>query len=420
MRSTEVSNERQSDADTLRELLAGFEGTIPRRGPGLGYRLTLLLTAFAITLLIVYFAMVATGIYGMYWYAVNIVPMSLGVRGKVLILVIVFHVSVLFAGAATIFSMIGATLLRRSNDSSRDILTLKEAPLLHSFVAKVADTLGAPRPAEIRMTLDVNASASYEGGLWGLFRQRLVLTIGAPLIAGMNTQQLAGIIAHELGHFSQRGGMALQHFVFLFICWCVNAMAVQQSVADAATEGEHGETSGEKIFRFVLWATQSIGAMIVKGLANIGIFLTFFVSRRQEFDADRYEAELAGSEAFFGSTRRLIELSLGYQETMKRGFMYYVTSRMRPNGVGNLTAEIVAFADAAMDKSRMQVEFALQTPTGWLDTHPGTRERIAAVKSRPRPGIFHLTIPAWRLYPKLNPSPHHRGQSVAPPMPPRH
>ena len=50
-------------------------------------------------------------------------------------------------------------------------------------IAATAGVVEEAAPVKIRMTLDVNASASYEGGLWGLFRQRLVLTIGAPLIA---------------------------------------------------------------------------------------------------------------------------------------------------------------------------------------------------------------------------------------------
>jgi Zn-dependent protease with chaperone function len=35
----------------------------------------------------------------------------------------------------------------------------------------------------------------------------LVLVIGLPLAAGMSMRQVAGVLAHEFGHFAQGAGM---------------------------------------------------------------------------------------------------------------------------------------------------------------------------------------------------------------------
>lgn len=400
------SGAKPNDAsDTLKQLLAGFKGTLPRRGPGIGYRIALLATAFAVVvLIIVYFAIIAAAGYATYWYAMNILPTGLQFRGRASVLILVFHASVVFAGLATLLSLAVPLVPRRNREGSDQGLSISEAPVLHAFVARIADALGSPPPAEIQLSLSVNASASYQGGIFGLFSRRLVLTLGAPLIAGMNTQQLAGIIAHELGHFSQSGGLALRHFLTGFVNWCSIASGVQSSIADNVTDGDFGESSAVAVFRFVIWATHSIGSLIIWCLAMTGMFVTMFVSRRQEFDADRYEAELVGSDAYFGTVRRLIELNMGFEEVFKRGPRYVIDVIFQPGGYETLAAEVVAAADAKAHRAVKQIEKELQQPTGWFDSHPGHRERIAAARATAQPGIFHTTMPAWKLYPKLNPN----------------
>ena len=393
-----------SEKEFLRQVLAGFDNQLPRRSPSLSYRLALLGTAIAIVFLMtIYLAIILGTAYGVYWYGINILPSGFQFSGRISVLAIAFHGSVLFAGAAILFSLVVPLFSSRGHESAGRLVTLRDAPLLHAFVGKIADSLGAPIPAEIRLIYAVNASASY-GGLSDIFRKRLVLAIGSPLVAGMNTQQLAGVIAHELGHFGQRGGMLLRHFVFTFAIWCGTASGVQEAFAEGVKEGNDGESLPEIIFRFIIWATQSIGSLIVLGMAYVGLFLTMLVSRRQEFDADRYEAEMAGSDAFFGTTRRLIELSIGQSEIRKRGLSYFLALANQSDGMENFAAEVVAAADAKAESSVKKIEKDLQTVTGWFDSHPGSKDRIAAVRLQPKPGIFRLMLPAWKLYPKFNPN----------------
>ena len=396
---------KDSSADVLRRLLAGFHGTIPRRGPGVGYRLALLFTALAVCCLIVlYFALIAGAGYGVYWYATNILPTGLGFRGRITGLILAFHGAVVFAGGALVWSLVRPLFSRDDSEHGGRVVTLRDAPVLHSFVSRIAESLGSPVPSEIRLTYDVNASASYSG-FFGLLRKQLVLSIGAPLITGLDTRQLAGIIAHELGHFSQRGGMFLRHFVLNFYVWCLKASGMQSDLADQVMDDSHTDSSVEMVFRFVFWATQSIGSLVIKGLAMVGLLVTMFVSRRQEFDADRYEAELVGSDAFFGTVRRLIELSIGQKEIIRRGPSYVLEVLFQPNGMENFSAEVVAAADAKAERSIKQIEKALQAPTRWFDSHPSDFDRITAARAKSYPGIFQLSLPAWHLYPRLNPEP---------------
>lgn len=398
------SRSDKSPAELMRRLLAGFEGTVTRRGPSLGYRLALFFTGLAIVVLCVCYAgLIVAGGYGVYWYAVTILPTFLNFRGRIGGLLLAVHVAVVISASCVLLSMVLPIFLRRKEEPPGRTLTPSEVPILHSFVAKIADTLGAPVPVEIRLGLDANATAAYRGGVSGLLRHQLVLTLGAPLIAGMDTQQLAGVIAHELGHFCQRGGSLLRHFIGSFTHWCMISSSLQDSLAEMAGEGDTDETVVSVTFRGIFWLTQCLGSLAIWCFAMLGLLVTMFVMRSQEYDADRREADLAGSDAFFGTTRRLIELNLGQQVIFRRGISNLLAVLNAADGVGSLSSEIVAAADLVGEQSTKVIEKELQRPTGWLDSHPGTRARIAAVRKRPQPGVFHLKIPAYRLYPELNP-----------------
>ena len=84
-------------------------------------------------------------------------------------------------------------------------LSRLDEPALFAFVDRLADKVGCPRPDIIRLNLDVNASAYYETSFFGSRRRPFTLTLGLPLVGGLTLTQLAGVIAHELGHFGQRG-----------------------------------------------------------------------------------------------------------------------------------------------------------------------------------------------------------------------
>jgi Zn-dependent protease with chaperone function/phage FluMu protein Com len=393
-------------AVVLRQVLAGFEGVVPRRGPGIGYRFALLVTAVAIGLLFVlYFMLLAAAGYGVYWYAARFFPQALSIPGRIKVYVLALHTAVVLGGGLLVYSLLTPLWPRRAGRFPGQKLPVGDAPLLHSFVAKLAESLGAPVPMELRITYGVNASAAYRGGLWGLWRRRLVLSIGAPLIAGMTTQQLGGVIAHELGHFSQRGGLWIRHFVMSFVDWCVEAHGGQRMLAEQFAAGEVDESGLTVILRGVLWVAQSLGAGVAWLMAMLGLLVTGFVSRRQEYDADRYAGDLIGGDPFAATLRRIHELALGQGEIRQRGLSYLMTLATAADGLENFVSEIVAAADVLAERSPQRIQKAMNQPTGWLDSHPSPRDRVAALRKQAAPGIFRVSFPAYKLYPRLNPNP---------------
>jgi Zn-dependent protease with chaperone function/phage FluMu protein Com len=400
----------KESAQVMRQVLAGFQGHIQRRGPGLGYRLALLLTAIAIVVLwLLYFAFIGVICYGMYWYAIRFVPAAFQFPGRIAGMLLLVHSAVLFAAGFTVVSLLFALVVRRSQRKIGEKIKVSDAPLLHSFVEKIAETLHAPVPVEIRLVAFANASASVQGGLSGLLRRRLVLTIGGPLIAGMTTQQLAGVIAHELGHFSQRGGMLMGAFIGSFVRWCIDAFERQSTFSENLADAQSIDGGLEIVFISIVRMLQSVGAWATQGLAYAGILVTMWVFRRQEYDADQYEIALVGSDTFRSSCRRLIELNLGQHVLMERGLEYLATVLNSPDGTEELSAEIVAAADVIHTEDKPAVDKLLQQPTGWFDSHPSLRDRIAVAQKQAATGIFEAKQPAYRLFPQFD----LRGKAIA-------
>jgi Zn-dependent protease with chaperone function len=393
-------------AELLRALFAGFQGTIPRRRPSIGYRLALLVTSVGVVgLMLAFLATLAAGGYGLYWYALTILPTAWPLPGKMRAIVLAFHATVLLAGAGVLLSTLLPIVRRRRPAALGWLVPPSEATVLYSFVARIAEVLGAPAPREIRLSIAANASAGYLGGLRGLLRKDLVLTLGAPLLSGLTMRQLAGVVAHELGHFSQRGGTLVRYFVGSFTNWCLEVVEVQTELGEMTGEVEPDDNGMVLLIRAVMGLVQKLGTFVVWCFAILGLLLTTFVMRQQEYDADRYEVELAGSDAFRETMRRMVELGLGQQRIFKRGISNLLAVLDAEEGVGNFAAEVVAAADIAREKSAKQIEKELVSPTGWFDTHPGNRARLAAVEQSSRPGIFHLRMPAYRLCPTFNPNP---------------
>jgi hypothetical protein len=95
-----------------------------------------------------------------------------------------------------------------------------EEPRLFEFVSRIADAFGAPRPTRVTVTLEVNTSAGVALD-WRsvLGPPTTTLQLGLPLAAGLTVGQFAGVIAHEIGHFRQRGAARISNVILGVTRW---------------------------------------------------------------------------------------------------------------------------------------------------------------------------------------------------------
>lgn len=211
-------------------ILSAFSGVIAPVRPSLVYRLWLLLVALVMLLLpMVYLGMVALVACGVYTYVVDVTGIRGARRRGESPTPFLYFFPIVIGGVLILF-MIKPLFARRRNRGEPVTLRPLDEPLLFNYVHKLCDMLGAPRPARIDMDTRVNASASFRGGPFAFVRRDLVLTIGLPLVTGMDLRQLTGVLAHELGHFAQGGAMRLTYIVRSINSWFARVIYERDSM----------------------------------------------------------------------------------------------------------------------------------------------------------------------------------------------
>lgn len=294
----------------------------------------------------------------------------------------------LFLGGVLFLLLIKPIFSRRRDTDHTLTLSRSEQPGLFEFVDRLARHVGAPSPTQIEVDCAVNASARFRRGVLSAIGGRdLVLRIGLPLATNLSQQQLAGVLAHEFGHFAQRGGMALTYLIRSTNAWFARVVYERDKIdAGLVTLSRDGGfwavLLAANLARFVVWLTRRIlWCLMMAGHAIASLML-----RQMEFDADRYEARVAGSTAFERTSRALttinIATSVAYDSIRTTW-----TERRLPDNFPELIAvhhrQLPAEIGPKLDKS------IAERKTGWLDTHPCDRERIDAARQLNTSGIFH-------------------------------
>ena len=206
----------------------------------------------------------------------------------------------LVAGVILLFFMVKPMFARRSRSRPLRTLQFGEEPLLFALVTRIV------------LDCQANASAGSGSKMGVLFGNDLVLTIGLPLVARMSIQQLAGVIAHELGHFSQGAGMKLSFLIRSINAWFWRIVYERDDWDESLARGAQREDRFALLLLFsmlCIWITRRV----LWVLMLIGHGLSCFMLRRVEYDADRYETRLAGSDVFKETTSALSKLNFGIE-----------------------------------------------------------------------------------------------------------
>ncbi len=343
--------------------------------PGISFRylFELSLTAAGmLTLYLLYLGLLGLVVYGVWYYATNFHHLLAGGIGSWML-----FIGPIAVGGLTAFFLAKPLFARRSCLEPEEGLTEQDHPLLFALVKSLAEYTQTPCPNRISIGLYTNAFAvryRVNGN------KELVLAIGLPVIASMNVQQLAGIIAHELGHLSQRGGMQLWHWSNFVVDW-FDYVAFKRDrwdeLFDAWTE-KHRHSRLGVVFHAAFWfRLTSRAAAFVLWVAAQPIVKC--MSRRMEFDADRFHVYVCGSDEFANTLLRM--------ELLQAAQLLATESTQQAWHDGRLAEDMCELylkrlEDVLTDAELVQKcrEELLREPTGWFDTHPGGRARIACAE----------------------------------------
>jgi Zn-dependent protease with chaperone function len=310
--------------------------------------------------------------------------------------ILFLYIGPLIIGVILLFFMVKPLFARRSRKYKLRTLEYEEEPILFTLVSRVADAVGAPQPRRIAIDGQVNASASF-GSFFGiLFGGDLVLTIGLPLVAGLSIEQLAGVIAHELGHFTQGMGMRLSYLVRSINAWFARIVYEGDDWDEALAKSCEGTDFRIGIILYAALLCVWLTRVVLWLLMMVGHALSCFLSRQMEYDADRNEARLAGADNFAQTARKLLMLQLVSNSAYGLASLAWYQKGKVPD---DLSALILRIADSVPAKEFRKIEKKLdKSGTSFFDTHPSNGERLASVRRENAPGVFHLDGPATLLF----------------------
>lgn len=357
------------------------------------YRMAIAAVAACMLLLpLIYIGLVASAAYGVYWHATENLSVFSTVRSTKGALVVYF--APLIIGATLVLFMIKPLFAPKAHAPEPISLSRDEQPELFALIERLCGTVHAPMPTRIDVNCDVNASAGFRQGFWSMWSNDLVLTIGLPLLAGLNTRQLTGVLAHEFGHFAQGSGMRVSFVIRSVNMWFARVVYGRDRWDQWLKEASENYDIRLGILfylaRFFVWLTR----LVLTGLMYLGHFISCFLLRQMEFDADRYEARIAGSHVFGETARRMPLISIAYSGAMADLAGSWHDKQLTDDFI----AVVMHNLSRLPDKARTSVDRAVhEGKTSAFDTHPCDRERIASAEAERAQGMFRLELPASAL-----------------------
>lgn len=241
-------------------------------------------------------------------------------------------------------------------------VTPEQQPELWARVRAVAEQVGTRPPDEIRLIPAVNAAVSENPRLLGLVPGHRRMLVGVPLLIGLTEPQLESVLAHELGHYSNRDTRL--------------AGITVRGRQSLITVVQHARGSG-----------RAITASFFTAYAKLYIRVSESVGRRQELAADLASARIAGRDHAAAALRQLPALDAAYDFYLDRYAGVGWEAGLLPlaeefyGGFRSLLGS--AARQQELEKVRRQPPVQKTTP---YDSHPPIGERIAALEALPPDG----------------------------------
>ena len=305
------------------------------------------------------------------------------------------YVAPMIIGGILVLFMFKPLLSRPAQRRKSRALSRDKEPLLFAFVDRLCDAVHAPRPKRIDVDLQVNASASFRAGMLSMLGSDLVLTIGLPLVAGLNMRQFAGVLAHEFGHFSQGAGMRMTYLIRTISHWFARVVHERDEWDERLTQWSQ---EWDLRVGWILWLARGfvwLTRRVLWCLMTIGHAVAGFMLRQMEFDADRHEARFSGSDAFVETAKMLPRLALADQQSWNQLGSFYQEGRL-VDDLPRLT--VMNSRQLPKDAQDYLAKMTSDRETGVFDTHPSDKDRIASAERENALGIFRLKHPAAFLF----------------------
>lgn len=379
------------DTYSRQQITAAFQSAVSLPPVSAEYRRKLIAVAALMILLpLVYVAIALTSVYGLFWLATGGREVFFSTVRPGYLTLVVF--GALFIAALLLTAFLFKPLFARTPRSLASVqIEPGREPVLFTLIECITEAVGAPMPEEILVDAEVNASARLTRGL---LSKKLTLTIGLPLFWGCDAKTLTGVLAHEFGHFTQQWGMRAAWTVHWINRWFYRQVHERDS---------WDRFVDELLARDMLLLNLAAGLarlgsgfcrLLLVGLSYVAGLISYSFSRQMEFDADRYEVALVGSEQYERTVAALRILGAA------QGAALADVGKALEAGkkIDNLPLLVARRAQRFSVQERQRIVSAIEeVNTDAFDTHPADQERIAAARALQAPATFELDGSAARL-----------------------
>ncbi|MDB6152447.1 MAG: hypothetical protein JWL90_900, partial [Chthoniobacteraceae bacterium] len=351
--------------------------------PSAIYQLGLaLVTAAMVILPCIYAALTALASYGVYYFGVHyftaIWEWPTGYSKGGFIIKVICSATPLLVGSSVAFFMIKPLFARRAPKMQPLALNPLVEPRVYQMVQRVCRAVGASEPRRIELNCDLNASAGFDRGFSGFFGNGLILTLGMPLVAGLSERELAGVIAHEFGHFRQGAGMRLSYLIRSVNGWFARVIYERDAWDDVIASWGQTENSWVGFMvgcaRFGVWISRGVlWILMIIGHAISGLLL-----RQMEYDADRVQMGVAGSAALESTMIKLGVLGKVLGEIHREMARVWRKQLQLPDNLPVLV-EYRAARLAPEQVAKVELEISA-SKTNLFDTHPSAADRVKCAR----------------------------------------
>ncbi len=204
----------------------------------------------------------------------------------------------------TVFMGKSLFVVRRSGNPGGIEVLRENEPQLFSFLNRLADEVGAPKPHRVFVTPEVNAAVFYDLSLMNLlFPSKKNLIIGLGLVNVLNLGELKAVLAHEFGHFAQNS-MVVGRWVYVaqqIIGHMVATRDWLDGIVRFISRIDLRIAWLGWILSLIIWSIRSL----MDTLFSLVIIAERALSREMEFNADLVAVSVTGSDALVNALHKL-------------------------------------------------------------------------------------------------------------------
>lgn len=270
-------------------------------------------------------------------------------------------------------------------------VTAREVPELFNLLEQLRKAHRAPRCHHVLLTADFNASVVQSPRLGFLGWSRNYLALGLPLMEVLSPPQFEAVVAHEFGHLSRAHGR--------FAAWIYRVRLTWSRLV--GTLRAHRHWSGLPFERFFGWYAPYFNAY------------SFVLAREQEYEADAQAAKLAGS---IPAREALVTVAV-IGRFLERSFWPSLT-RLAVKQAAPPDSPLGDLARAFKtgmppDEARRWLKEEMSRLTGYGDTHPALKDRLAALGKESRRTGDPRDVATWphlRAVPRVTALDHYVGE----------